>query len=98
MLNDATKLQLLFEMLEELSSAKGHRDHYQDLYSENRKAVMVRTRQLETAMALLKEVEFSAGVMGVCPFCGYSPHSSTCTLLALKRDVSYAKEIGRAHV
>lgn len=96
MLDDANKLHLLFEILEELSSAKGHRDHYNDLYEETRKALAIRTRQVQTAMILLASVEFSGGVMGTCFFCGYKPHHSSCALKDLQDDVDYIKEHGIA--
>ena len=89
MLDDANKLQLLFEILDELSSAKGHRDHYKDLCKETKKAEAIRWPQLRTAMSMLMDVEYSAGVMGVCPFCGYKPHHSACEYVALRDSVDY---------
>ena len=94
MLSDSDKLHLMFEILEELSSAKGHRDHYKALYDETRKAMVIRYRQLQTAMRLLAEREFDFGVMGVCGVCGYRPHHESCELDALVKDIEYAKEHG----
>lgn len=94
MLDDSDKLRLMFEILEELSSAKGHRDHYMALYDETRKAMVIRDRQLQTAMRLLAEREFDFGVMGVCAVCWCRPHHESCELAALVKDIEYAKEHG----
>lgn len=94
MLDDANKLQLLFEILDELSSAKGHRDHYKDLYEETKRGMSIRLRQLNTAVILLKQREYDAGVMGVCGFCGYKPHHSSCAMGDLLKDIDFSNEYG----
>ena len=94
MLEDADKLHILFEILDELSSAKGHEAHYKDLYHEQRKILAIRMRQLRTAISMLYDKQYESGVMGVCAYCGYKPHHSSCELDALFKDMDYAAEHG----
>lgn len=93
-MNNSDRLIVMFEILEELSSAKGHRDHYKDLYEETVKALHIRTRQLTTAMDLLIGAEFSHGVLKTCPWCHHDPHTQHCAFAVLARDMERTREHG----